>query len=813
MKKLMTMLAAAAMAFGLYAEEVQHADTGFLAGTSFESGDNGTSGDLDSAWWVKPAAGTIEIIEGKNNLGLANRPTEYLGKTDAHVLKLATTLGNPATTKITTGATPSIEIPGNGLYFDGLVNMTVFDKDDTIPDADLDGAKLGVYLQLKGEDESDGTNFVVVAKANAKVADGHYVCSLGAAKISAGWHRLTIKAIGHIDEADTGDTGFVVFVDGKAVNCEDAKIADVSGLKLAAADWNENGNLFVSRVANNATIASVAFDGQGSVDELVFTTTAPSFAMDMNIATVAFDATKATGVQYSMDDGATWTAAVGNPFKVAAERGQALPASIKVKWTGINGYMDNPGVVVEVTAGQAATIPDSAYTQAAAAIISADGTTTNMYATLAGAVAAVNAASETGTLKLLQGAAVSVLDFEKSVTLDLNGQTVEAGQIADDLSVKASKGAEVTIVDGNPNGKVEGTLKAQGGGSKIIVTAGWYKVDPKSYLASGKKAVLDQADNYYKVTDKVAVTDVTLGTKTLELAEGASSEKLTYTVAPTGADVDSVTWASDDDTVATVADGVVTAVKAGTATITITVNDTITDTCEVTVKASEITVTLIKGAGIAAISNTTEEVTSVKGNPGVMRTVYLYADGEIALPVFKADGVVCSATFDIEIPEAASNITFTAIDAKDAETEEEATAALIDAGLDSTTVGKVKSAKALAAWWEGAGKGATVEQINESNYLKASVDLGVALIDETTPVNVDGETFAIDGSELTFTVKIAGVTITSENIENYVKVTSDVADWTKKTGIVIDVEGGVVTVDGGSNTAVFAKVVIPDDAK
>ena len=59
---------------------------------------------------------------------------------------------------------------------------------------------------------------------------------------------------------------------------------------------------------------------------------------------------------------------------------------------------------------------------------------------------------------------------------------------------------------------------------------------------------------------------------------------LTATVAPENATNKAVTWSTSEATVATVEDGVVTGVSAGTATITVTtVDGNFTDTCEVTV--------------------------------------------------------------------------------------------------------------------------------------------------------------------------------------------------------------------------------------
>lgn len=84
----------------------------------------------------------------------------------------------------------------------------------------------------------------------------------------------------------------------------------------------------------------------------------------------------------------------------------------------------------------------------------------------------------------------------------------------------------------------------------------------------------------------VTVTGVTLDATTLELAVGGT-ETLTATVAPDDATNKAVTWSSSDESVATVADGVVTAVAEGDAIITVTTEDGgKTATCAVTVTAT-----------------------------------------------------------------------------------------------------------------------------------------------------------------------------------------------------------------------------------
>ncbi len=89
----------------------------------------------------------------------------------------------------------------------------------------------------------------------------------------------------------------------------------------------------------------------------------------------------------------------------------------------------------------------------------------------------------------------------------------------------------------------------------------------------------------------VAVTSVSLNKQTLSLVEG-NSETLTATVAPSDATNKAVSWKSSDASVASVDNsGKVTAVKAGSATITVTTTDgSKTATCYVTVTAKTIEV-------------------------------------------------------------------------------------------------------------------------------------------------------------------------------------------------------------------------------
>ena len=71
---------------------------------------------------------------------------------------------------------------------------------------------------------------------------------------------------------------------------------------------------------------------------------------------------------------------------------------------------------------------------------------------------------------------------------------------------------------------------------------------------------------------EVKVTGITLNKTSIEIAAG-NTETLTATIAPSDATNKNLTWTSDNASVATVNDGVVTGVATGTATITVEAQD------------------------------------------------------------------------------------------------------------------------------------------------------------------------------------------------------------------------------------------------
>jgi uncharacterized protein YjdB len=119
--------------------------------------------------------------------------------------------------------------------------------------------------------------------------------------------------------------------------------------------------------------------------------------------------------------------------------------------------------------------------------------------------------------------------------------------------------------------------------------------------------------------------------------EAGKKKELVAIVLPLNAADKSVTWTSSDAKVATVADGVVTAVAAGTATITVTtVVGGHTATCTVTVTDATTGI-----ANASADITVRSEAGRLYVNSPAAETVYVYSfNGKLLYTATKASGLV-----------------------------------------------------------------------------------------------------------------------------------------------------------------------------
>lgn len=135
-----------------------------------------------------------------------------------------------------------------------------------------------------------------------------------------------------------------------------------------------------------------------------------------------------------------------------------------------------------------------------------------------------------------------------------------------------------------------------------------------------------------------ALKSITLSSTSLELDVG-SSNKLTATANPEGASLSGITWKSSAPTVATVDnDGKVTAVKAGTATITAKVGTT-EATCTVTVKAGY-SINVSSSVSVKQGSTKTIDPTLYQGTAKIENATFSYDSDNKSVATVNEDGVI-----------------------------------------------------------------------------------------------------------------------------------------------------------------------------
>ena len=443
MKKLMTTMLAVAVGVGLRAVGIA-ADTG----TSFEglTGDApydiyASTGELtaqeaNQTYWVTNGTETLTVVAGVSDE--ENRPAPYEDATQTKYLSIKTTLGNPVTRNVSVGGTGTSI--GSGFYFDSLVKFTAFDDDPAI---DLNGGKLAIWLKenLDANDEPTSTNLMVTAgfldgQGGAIVTN--YTCMVSGPNLNdGGWHRVTVKAIADITNGSQVP-GFVVYVDTVRVTSGAEKGIDASELSPYAYLLNSEGSLFPSAAQSGLdkdAIAAVQFDGQGDVDDLLFTTVAPDFAEDTKFFSI-YLGEHVTSVQGYDPDGNVFTIGGSTNFVYGENKTvQITGAGCDSGW--MQGTVTNEsGAVVSgsytITAGGSLTVnakPLGAYV---------DGTP---YETLAEAVAAANAAGSSCKVTLADnatsGVSIGNANSGVSIILDLAGN---------DITV--ASGAAITLTNG-----------------------------------------------------------------------------------------------------------------------------------------------------------------------------------------------------------------------------------------------------------------------------------------------------------------------------------------------------------------------------
>lgn len=239
----------------------------------------------------------------------------------------------------------------------------------------------------------------------------------------------------------------------------------------------------------------------------------------------------------------------------------------------------------------------------------ADGVVTPVKAGVATITVTTEDGEHSATCKVtvIQPATGITLDKQKVVLVGAATEQLKAAVVpaeANQTIVWKSSNESVATVD--QTGKVAAVSKGASKAFKVVDNGdGSYTV---TALKTGSGSFVITAGSLSQ-TVSVTVTNpaqkVELNKTSLSFTVGDASTKLSATVSPADADDTTVSWTSSDSSIATVKDGVVTPLKAGTATITATCGDK-TATCAVIVAAKTI-------AGVAG-SNGTDVSVSAENN-------------------------------------------------------------------------------------------------------------------------------------------------------------------------------------------------------
>lgn len=162
-----------------------------------------------------------------------------------------------------------------------------------------------------------------------------------------------------------------------------------------------------------------------------------------------------------------------------------------------------------------------------------------------------------------------------------------------------------------PNGSKTISIEDNKGNKNVEEEVNYYLLNLSSYNANYIRIVNGSSTNYfYKIVlgfdepETVKVTGIALDKTEVTIKEGEKTT-LTATITPSDATTKDITWTSDNETVATVTDGVVSGLSAGSATITATtVDGEFTASCVVTVNE------LLKISTIAQIKAILKDGTS-----------------------------------------------------------------------------------------------------------------------------------------------------------------------------------------------------------
>lgn len=274
--------------------------------------------------------------------------------------------------------------------------------------------------------------------------------------------------------------------------------------------------------------------------------------------------------------------------------------------------------------------------------------------------------------------------------------------------------------------------------------------------------LIDTEENPINAVIEVGVTDISLNKSSVTLKEG-ESETLTATVSPGNATDKTVSWSSSDENIVTVVNGLVNAVKEGTATITATAGGKIA-TAQVTVNPIPKEQTI-----------TASDVTEVYGGSGAIGAT-TNGDGQLTYQITSGSDVIDVA--------ADGTITPKKVGTANVKVKASATAHYLEATKEvKVTVEpkKVTAPEAAVGEFTYNGKAQTYDlPAGEDYFIACNVQTNAGRYTATATLKDASNTQWTDGTteakEYAYTIKKASLTLTADNKK--AKVGADVPELT-----------------------------------
>ena len=388
--------------------------------------------------------------------------------------------------------------------------------------------------------------------------------------------------------------------------------------------------------------------------------------------------------------------------------------------------------------------------------------------------------------------------------------------IADGYTTSMDKGATQQLkAKVSPDDKASQVVWSSSNESVLTVDANGLVTavgDGDATITATVDGVSATTDTITVTTPVVKVSGVSLSASNLKLAVGGEPSTLTATVEPNNATNKNMSWSSSDPEVATVADGVVTPVKAGATTITVTTEDgEYSATCKVTVIQPATGITLDKQK-VALVGAATEQLKATVVPAEADQTVVWKSSNESVATVdqtgkvtsvSKGAATITASTEDgtysqdcaVTVSNPATSLTIDQSSLNLAKSEE----GTVKASLAGALAGEVDDTK-LALDDTGASKAFKVVDNGDGSYTVTALKTGsgsfaitAGSLSQTVSVTVTNpaQKVELNKTNLSFTVGDASAklsaTVTPADADD------TTVSWTSSDSSIATVKDGVVT--------------------